>query len=292
MVMSEAELERIKRNIFVSAQSAITDWEKFPWHRNKKEIDTYQKNSSQALAIDLFGTLSTSVDRDTILNNLASKLNLPASDTWEINLEWTDEKNLLKEHRKSQIDAVAFGKKTVIFFECKFTENDSGKCSQPDRNDCNGNYELQINPNSSKHTFSYCSLTGKKIRYWKIIPTLFKYDVDVVNRPCPFKGSWYQWMRNIVLCHVIAKQRFADPKFLILYADAKGLSMAEKIKNGYFQSFLSKLKDPKIVQFLTYQDLTKLALDSSCADKDKFIQLESWISNKIQSQVKFPNARY
>ena len=57
---------------------------------------------------------------------------LPIEGDWSVDLEWTDPENCMKEWRRTQVDAVACNNKTVIFFECKFTERDGGGCSQPE----------------------------------------------------------------------------------------------------------------------------------------------------------------
>ena len=109
--------------------------------------------------MDVFGTLAVldAADRDSILENLAARIGLPTAGPWSVQLEWSDTQNRLREsgQQKSQIDAVAVGKRSVIFFECKFTEENGGKCSQvnPLRSgahrglrQCNGTYSLQVNP--------------------------------------------------------------------------------------------------------------------------------------------------
>ena len=191
--------ERIMSNIFRAAHTAVEPWEEFPWHRGSDgKIDAYKKHSSQALAIDVFGSLKMSPDQDTILNHLAKELDLPIEGSWEIDLEWKDPKNLLKERRQTQVDVVACNRKSLIFFECKFTEADGGSCSQPapiryglnkGLKQCNGSYEKQTNPVNKK--IERCALTGKGIRYWNVIPQIFDYITDVDYTPCPFKGSWY-----------------------------------------------------------------------------------------------------
>jgi hypothetical protein len=54
----------IRMNIFPGARPAIADWTDFRWHSTSAGVDSHQPNSSQALAIDVFGTLAVSPDRD------------------------------------------------------------------------------------------------------------------------------------------------------------------------------------------------------------------------------------
>jgi hypothetical protein len=50
-------------------------------------------------------------------------------------------------------------------------------------------------------------LTAKGIRYWDVIPRVFDYDADASYIECPFAGPWFQWMRNLTLCHEAAGAR-------------------------------------------------------------------------------------
>jgi hypothetical protein len=101
----ESTLEEIKRNLFPGAHAAICDWNTFPWHLDRYgNIDTHKKQSSQALAIDVFGTIKVSGERDRVLGALARKCGLPADGPWSVTLEWTDPDNLLKEPRPTQVD--------------------------------------------------------------------------------------------------------------------------------------------------------------------------------------------
>ena len=149
-------IQIIRDNIFPGAWEAIEDWDTFRWHRG-----AYQKHSSQALAIDFFGTFKNSKDKVLILNQLAKRINLPISKNWEVDLEWRDPDNILCElsRAKTQVDAVAISENSLIFFECKFTERDGGSCYQPRHGECNGSYEDQVNPINNVR--SKCALWGK-----------------------------------------------------------------------------------------------------------------------------------
>jgi hypothetical protein len=58
-----------------------------------------------------------------------SQLGLDLSDKWDVFLEWTDPENFLCERTKSQIDAVARSKHSIIFFECKFQRKVKGSAN-------------------------------------------------------------------------------------------------------------------------------------------------------------------
>jgi len=75
---------------------------------------------SQALVIDVFGTINVSKDKDRILGALARECGLPDDGPWTLKLEWKDPKNLLCEPRPTQVDAIAFGSRSLLVIECKF----------------------------------------------------------------------------------------------------------------------------------------------------------------------------
>jgi hypothetical protein len=66
----KSTIEAIKKNLFPEAHKAISDWETFPWHNHNGVIQTYKPESSQALAIDVFGTIKVSEERHRILGAL------------------------------------------------------------------------------------------------------------------------------------------------------------------------------------------------------------------------------
>src|SRR5580693_8199001 len=102
--------ESIKANLFPASHAAIGDWRSFPWHRDRQNgIQTGKLQSSQALAIDVFGTIKVSEERDRILGALARECGLPDDGPWTLELEWKDADRLLREPKPTQVDAVAFG---------------------------------------------------------------------------------------------------------------------------------------------------------------------------------------
>ena len=69
--MNKATRDKIKRNLFPAAHSAVEPWDEFRWHTDRGgECDTDKDNSSQALAIDVFGTLSQIKSRHHIFNEI------------------------------------------------------------------------------------------------------------------------------------------------------------------------------------------------------------------------------
>lgn len=275
--------ESIKSNLFPAAQQAVEPWDEFLWHSGVDKI-----HSSQALTIDVFGTFKMSSDRDNILDHIATEIGLPVDGPWKIHLEWKDSKNLLEEKTQTQVDAVASNNKSLIFFECKFTES-GGACSQTDpiKEDhnkgkirCSGNYKEQTSPVNDK--IAQCSLSGRGIRYWKIIPEIFDYDANLNYDPCPFAGSWYQWMRNLTVCWEVAKHRKLIPAFVLVFADAPGFPIAEEIRTEEWSIFVKHLQLGKmLLRTLSFQELVSLACESAISDLETFQELLKWVGCKI-----------
>ncbi|UTS88207.1 PGN_0703 family putative restriction endonuclease [Rhizobium anhuiense] len=149
-----SDFQAVRENLFPASHGAIEDWEAFPWHRDRtNRIQAHKAHSSQAIAIDVFGTVKMSTDRDRIFDAIAARVGVAPGGPWEIALEWTDTDRLLEEPRPTQVDALAVGSKAALVIECKFTEP-GGKCSQTavlrsGERQCNGGYADQINPGSA-----------------------------------------------------------------------------------------------------------------------------------------------
>lgn len=281
--MDEA-VERVRSNIFYGAHGAISDWEGFPWHttRGSNKSDSWKRESSQALSIDVFGTIKASPDCDAIMSCLARKLGIEDAGRWTVCLEWKDPENLLNEQRQTQVDAIAWSENSVLVFECKFTEG-GGCCSQPNAlgegankglRQCNGNYEPQTNPVDKSS--GRCALTGKRIGYWQSIPRLFGLDADRDYRPCPFRGEDYQWMRNVVLAERVAKGR--NWRVVAAFAEGEGFPTSDKVKKGLLG--YRPLSGPDPVFPMSYQEIAKAARLAS-SHPATWSDLEGWIASKV-----------
>lgn len=231
----KADFEAVRENLYPASHGAIEDWEAFPWHRDRtNRIQAHKAHSSQAIAIDVFGTLKTSRDRDRILDAIAEHVGVASGGPWAITLEWMDTDRLLGESRPTQVDALAVGTKSALVIECKFTET-GGKCSQAavsrsGERQCNGRYADQINPRNGVR--AQRALTGKGIRYWEYIPNVFALDPAADHTPCPFKGDTYQWMRNAVLAAAIRHHSNLQAAALAAFADHPSFPTARKVKRG------------------------------------------------------------
>lgn len=296
--METAFKERIKQNLFPGAVKAVEPWATFRWHKDRHgNCDTWKRHSSQALAIDFFGTLAqaTPKSKNAILNHLAGLSHVDPGENWIVHLEWVDESNPLNENPEhpTQFDAVARSEKSVLFFECKFAESKFSGCSQVEPlkwglhrglPQCDGNFALQKNPDSGAE--SRCALTGKNILYWSVIPSVFGLRNDVDHHPCPFAGQSYQAMRNLVNGVKSAETMGLQPAFFAVFAEANGLAMARYFKGDEWSRYEGSVDQSVIkVRTLSYQTLCSIA--QQCCDqreKEDWGALTEWITAKI-SQV-------
>lgn len=286
--MDQFTRTRLEHNIFPAAHQACEPWETFPWHAGKGgAIDTHVAHSSQALAIDVFGTIKTSANCDTILDALAQTIGLPTGGPWTITLEWTARPSLLNEPRPTQVDVYAESPRSVIFFECQFTEQDGGACTQTvkrkDSNPCNGNYVQQSNLENDMT--ERCALSGKGIQYWDIIPKVFHLDAEADYQPCPFAGPAYQWMRKLVVAYKVARQKNKQPAMVIVYADHPGLSMAQKVRSQEWSAFTKTVRqDQMSLHVRSYQDILTLAQETirhGGGEQMVWKELDEWVDRKI-----------
>lgn len=284
---NECNVRSDQIQLFPASHSAICDWNRFPWHRDRYGvIQTHNRELSQALAIDVFGTIKVSDERDRILGALARECAVPDAGPWTLKLEWTDPHNLLCEPRPTQIDAIASGRAALLVIECKFTEV-GGNCSQPNAirtgahrgmRQCNGDYALQTNPVNEKT--ERCALTGKGVRYWEGIPKIFGLDADKEYRPCPFRGEAYQWMRNVILADKLASSRAVSRAVIATYADAEGLATARKVRSGTLGQAAASGR--RLVVPLSYQSIVTLA-QSQSENPTKWNALAVWVERKTRN---------
>lgn len=287
--LSPTETEEIERNLFWKVRPMVRDRFGFPWHRDAKKTPTTSRvESSQALAIDFFGTIAALGSKNAIFESWISTLGLYAKGPWEIELEALVPRDLLGEPRPTQLDALALGQGGIVIFECKFTEPDGGGCSQTipirsgahkDLQQCTGNYANQTNPINGRS--GRCALTAKEIKYWDYVSSIMKVDPAVDHYPCPFNGGWYQWMRNLVAAAAMGKRDEVPAAFVIVYADGP-FSMARKVRSPEWQKLTACVEGGAVpLRTISYQDLLKLALAASTLDdRSLLIDLEKWMDGK------------
>ena len=239
--------------------------------------------SSQALGIDVLGTIKVSDERDRIIGAIARRCGVPGEGPWKLKLEWTDPANFLREPEAIQVDAIAFGKNGLLVFECKFAEAGGG-CGQPTPiatgihsglRQCTGDYLLQPNPLNGRA--SRCALTGKGVRYWELIPEVFGLDPEQDYRPCPFRDDSYEWMRNVLLAETLAAARGVYGSVVAVYADGN-FDTAEKVRSGVLGRPAASGK--KLIFPMSYQEIVALA-ESLSDHPDQWVELGAWIDRKI-----------
>lgn len=267
--------QAVEANLFPVALPAVEPWNAFGWHGP----DTAHENSSQALAIDVFGTLQQAPSRDVVLNALAEHIGLPIGGPWSVRLEWRDAVgNYLHESAITEVDVLLTSPHAVIYGECKFTEPGGSKCSKTKRRasgaQCNGHYAPQTNSYS-------CAYTAEGVRYWEVIPAAFDYANSVEYHPCPFAGEEFQWMRNITGAVEAARHSGKQAGFLLAYADGPNLPIARHLRNGRWQSFVNHMRPEAIcVKAMSYQALLELAHTVAPADP-VWPELTTWVERKI-----------
>ncbi len=278
MPSSSRDRDAIIANMFPAAHGAIEDWDKFKWHGA-----AHSPRSSQMLAIDVFGTLKIhpQASRDAILAAIARRSGVRSDGPWQIQLEWQDSTNRLREIALTQVDAVAISPHAMMLFECKFTEA-GGRCSQvtPDKSGriaCNGSYTPQTNPQNG--LLNRCSLSGKGIDYWTWAHKLYGFDPNGDHTPCPFAFDAFQWMRNSALSAAIREQDGKETRVLAVYADAPHLKTADKIRKSRLG--LEPLHAQEEILPLSYQDLIELAAEAD--PNTVWDELLQWVEAKIEA---------
>jgi hypothetical protein len=288
--LTTSEIQAIEANLFPTARPIVRTAPNFPWHRDRAgTITASLAASSQAVAVDFFGTIDALTSRDAILDAWMADLSVPFAGPWRIDLEVLVPRELLGEPRPTQIDAVATGSNGLVLFECKFTEPDGGCCSQTlpiadgrhrGIRQCDGTFADQVNPVSG--VCSPCALTGKGVKYWDFVPEVLTIDREREHRPCPFVGGWYQWMRNLVAARALGRARGLQSAFVVTYCDGP-FPMARKVTTDDWTR-LNALAEGRAVPFRTtsYQRLQAVAMRAA-SERDRLTldELEGWIGRKV-----------
>jgi len=140
---------------------------------------------------------------------------------------------------------------------------------------------MQCNPINNVE--ARCALSGKGIRYWDVIPNVFKMRNDEDISPCPFRYSWYQWMRNLTNCYALAEASHLRPAFIIVFAEAENLLMAQKVKSKAWADLHRSIRTDVIpFNTISYQELIGIACEMDKGISAPWPMLSSWVENKIQ----------
>jgi hypothetical protein len=262
-------------------------------------VDAGVPHSSQALALDVFGTLKHAKSRDRICDCLAVLLEVPEGGPWAVELEYTDPDNVLHElQHKTQADVRLRGARSLIVLESKFAETKLEPCSQPGKTkngsvQCTGNYEPQTNPINGRS--ASCALTGKGIRYWEYIPQIFNLDPDAEHRPCPFAGSSYQWMRTLVLASALAEKHKLKPAAALVFADRPIMPIAARFgdQDSPWSRMTAGMTGAVRFERLSYEKLPGMfEAVAEKSDQPMFRDLHYWVKAKVNwVEARLRNAR-
>ena len=151
--------------------------------------------SSQALVQSVFGSLAV-MGKAAVLASLTTDDGLPSVQSGvRIQMEYLVKH--MGEPSSTSVDVWLDDGEHRVAVECKFTERNFGRCSQPKlqpgRNPkyCDGTYTQQ------RGRLARCSLTESGVRYWRYLPELFDWPTDRDMQPCPLNDS-YQLARNVL----------------------------------------------------------------------------------------------
>ena len=217
--------------------------------------------SSQAVAQSIFGWLHA-LNYFECLSDIKGDDGTPLfsdnPDELDITLEF--DVDYLGESRKTNIDAWFTGSNRIAV-ECKFLENEIGRCSSGlKKRFCNGDYVFQLERNVR------CYKTHRGVKYWEYVPQLFDWSSDVDYSPCPLKDT-YQLVRNVMAACIRGDGTLdTENAHAVLVYDER---------NPAFQ--------PKGSGWIAFENVKKALFDSS------LIQKCSWqrIINAMRSNTEF-----
>src|SRR5437588_10277518 len=104
MPLTAQEIAAIEGNLFPLVRPLVQEQPNFPWHRDRSgKLTAGRPISSQALAVDFFGTVDRLPSRDAIVDAWVRHLELAFPEGgWKIALELTVPTHLLGETRPTQ----------------------------------------------------------------------------------------------------------------------------------------------------------------------------------------------
>lgn len=88
MPLTPREEQQVRDNLFPEAAAAVIPCQDFAWHRDQAGVATAtMAQSSQALAIDVFGTFKSLTAPSRIVDALAAKWGLAFRGPWDFCIE-------------------------------------------------------------------------------------------------------------------------------------------------------------------------------------------------------------
>ena len=141
--------------------------------------------------------------------------------------------------------------------ECKLMENGVGPCSRPtlaqsDPRYCDGSYTRQ------KGRQERCYLTSVGVRYWSLVPRLFRIDTEIDHSTCPLNAT-YQLVRNLLATCLSPEGEVLAAARVVLIHDERNPAF-QKGGDGWhaYQQVRSLLLNPRMLQRTSWQRLARL----------------------------------
>ena len=220
-------------------------------------------SSSQALAQSVFGNLAIAGELECLTGlqadegeSLLGNAQL-SSDSFAMEYKVSH----LGEPRPTSLDGYVSGSYRVAV-ECKLTETGVGTCSRPrlspkasnyESEHCSGGYSKQ------RARIERCSLTEVGVRYWRYVPSLFKWQSDTDLTPCPLNGN-YQLVRNILAVGVDVNGKVSrEGGHVVLIYDARNPAFQAGGKGlAAYKETRAALCEPAMLRKCSWQKLTML----------------------------------
>jgi hypothetical protein len=235
-------------------------------------------SSSQALTQTVFGSLAV-MGRLDLLAGLETddgeRPFLPdAHGAAHLALEV--EVDCLGEPRPTSKD-VAYRGLNPVTAECKLMEEGVGACSRPtlDQNDfryCDGSYTRQ------KGRQERCSLTEIGVRYWPLVPRLFRIDAGIDHSMCPLHRN-YQLVRNLLAtCLSSSGEVRADARVVLLHDERNPAFRPGGDGWRAYQQVRSMLIEPRMLERTSWQRLARLLRSDA---------LTTWLADALDAKYGF-----
>lgn len=244
----------------------------------KRHLWFRSMSSSQALTQTVFGSL-TVMGRHDLLAGLETgdgeqPFQPDAHGAAHLALEV--EVDCLGEPRPTTKD-VAFRGLNPVTAECKLTEEGVGLCSRPtlslsDPQHCDGSYTRQ------KRRQERCPLTEIGVRYWQLVPWLFRIDREMDHSPCPLNGT-DQLVRNLLAtCLSASGEILADARVVLVHDERNPAFQPGGEGWRAYQQVRSMLLDRRMLQRTSWQRLARLL----CSD-----DRTTWLAGALDAKYGF-----
>ena len=152
---------------------------------------------------------------------------------------------------------VAYRGLNPVTVECKLMEESIGLCSRPRlfQNDfryCDGSYTRQ------RGRQERCSLTGIGVRYWPLVPRLFRIDAGIDHSICPLHRN-YRLVRNLLATCLSPSGKILAGARVVLLHDERNPAFRPG-GDGWraYQQVRSMLIEPRMLQRTSWQRLAQL----------------------------------